>query len=364
MLTRVFRALCPLRQTPAVTVRYLEQKIHRIPLRYVDSDGAPVKDELDVDPDPKPVKNEAAKKRSPRAAKQRSSKPKPVVEGDTDTMEFLRNVTGITARNSKKDRAASHLIVLEGEKLISDAFDAGLVIRKLYHDRDLTRFERIQPLIVSEIPTKKVTPADMAIASKLTTPPGLMAIAERPAVVTIDSKRPADEVMPVTLIGDTITEPGNTGGILRSMAAAGASNLILSEQSSYAWDVKVLRVAAGAHFLVPIRTMPWDAINSLAESTDRIFFADCPCSQRTDIPAKPYYDVKYFSNRSDKIALFLGSESRGFCPEAEKILISKSAQRITIPMSSRFDSLNNYVAASVILFEMRKQYEELVSSSK
>ena len=361
--TRVSRFLCPIHQAVGAYYRYYG--VHRLkPLRFLDSEGNQIKHPLDVDPEPKPVNKKTADKQT---AGRRQSKPRPnraQSAVDSDALEFIKMVTAITSRNSKRNSADERHIVLEGEKLISDAFDAGIKIRKLYHDKDLSHFKRLQHVVELGDIAKKVTSSDMAIVSKLTTPPGLMAIAEKPSVIAVESKRSANEVMPVVTIGDTVTEAGNTGGLLRSMAASGASCLILSEQAGYPWDVKVLRSGAGAHFLVPIRTLSWDRIRTYLQTVDNVFYAENPSSPEADESVKLYHEISYFANPSTRVALFLGNESRGFCPEARQILKERAAQRITIPMSSRFDSLNNYVAATVILFEMRKQYDQIVASSK
>ena len=46
--------------------------------------------------------------------------------------------------------------------------------------------------------------------------------------------------------------PGNLGSILRSAAAAGASDVYLSDGCADAWSPATLRAAMGAHFLMRI----------------------------------------------------------------------------------------------------------------
>lgn len=253
-------------------------------------------------------------------------------------------------------------MVLEGEKLVHDALASGIRISLIYHDRELYHFKHLTADLLSDVKTERVSASDMAIVSKLKSPPGIVAIAEKPSFLTIESKRQTDQVMPVVTVADTFTDAGNLGGLLRSMAASGASSLILSEHSIDAWDVKVTRSGAGAHFLVPIRTFCWDNIRQRMMSAAKVFYAESHHS--TDEPAVLYHDVSYFTSSESEAVLFLGSESRGFSDEARKLFKDTSAQKVSIPMSSRFDSLNNYVAGSIILFEMRKQYQQMMNSSK
>ena len=51
---------------------------------------------------------------------------------------------------------------------------------------------------------------------------------------------------------EAIQDPGNLGSILRSAAAAGASDVYLSDGCADAWSPKTLRAAMGAHFLLRI----------------------------------------------------------------------------------------------------------------
>ena len=50
------------------------------------------------------------------------------------------------------------------------------------------------------------------------------------------------------LLLDGIQDPGNVGSILRTAAAAGVEQVLLSAQCAFAWSPKVLRAGQGAHF--------------------------------------------------------------------------------------------------------------------
>lgn len=347
-MTRVSSRVLQYTHFPSLSVRWLANTFYREPLRYVDADGSELKDQADVEPEPKVRKD--ASRRTKQWKKQTFRGRE--VGSSGDSFDFIRTIL----QNSDPKRRT---IVLEGEKLIADALEAGIHVTTLFHDKDLYHFKHLNPCLVSDVKTLAVTSSDMAIVSKLKTPPGIMAVAEKPSVSTIESKRPEDEVMPVLTIADTFTDAGNLGGLLRSMAASGASSLILSDLSINAWDVKVTRTAAGAHFLVPIRTFSWDDIRQRLQSVQKIFYAESPSRVANERPGTDYHQVKYFSSPSSDVALFVGSESQGFCHEARQLFADTKAERICIPMSSRFDSLNNYVAASIILFEMRKQFENI-----
>ena len=51
---------------------------------------------------------------------------------------------------------------------------------------------------------------------------------------------------------DDLQDPGNVGTILRTAAAAGVEQVLLSKHCAFAWSPKVLRAGQGAHFLTTI----------------------------------------------------------------------------------------------------------------
>src|SRR4029077_1251578 len=54
------------------------------------------------------------------------------------------------------------------------------------------------------------------------------------------------------LLLEDLQDPGNVGTILRTAAAAGVGQVLLSKLCAFAWSPKVLRAAQGAHFLTTI----------------------------------------------------------------------------------------------------------------
>ena len=54
------------------------------------------------------------------------------------------------------------------------------------------------------------------------------------------------------LLLDDVQDPGNVGSMLRSAAAAGVAQVLLSKHCAFAWSPKVLRAGQGAHFCVDI----------------------------------------------------------------------------------------------------------------
>ena len=85
--------------------------------------------------------------------------------------------------------------------------------------------------------------ADLATVE---TPSGIMAVAVQPR-----SARRLNQEIDALLL-DGIQDSGNLGSILRSAAAAGFRQVLLSADCAQVWSPKTLRAGMGAHFLLDI----------------------------------------------------------------------------------------------------------------
>jgi TrmH family RNA methyltransferase len=139
------------------------------------------------------------------------------------------------------------------------------------------------------------------------------------------------------LLLEDVQDPGNVGSMLRSAAAAGCDQVILSPSCAFAWSPKVLRAGQGAHFLVRIaedvdlpawlarfRGRGGLAVASVAHGGDDLFAASL---------APP-------------LAIVVGNEGAGLTPA----VVDACDRRITIPLAAGSESLNAAAAAAVMLF--------------
>src|SRR4029078_8189463 len=92
-------------------------------------------------------------------------------------------------------------------------------------------------------------PADIGVRSVVETP---VATARDDAPFTLlgeDVQAPGN--VRAMLVED-VQDPGNVGSMLRTAAAAGVDQVLLSRDCAFAWSPKVLRAAQGAHFLTRV----------------------------------------------------------------------------------------------------------------
>ena len=162
------------------------------------------------------------------------------------------------------------------------------------------------------------------------TPSGLLALIKTPgANATVNRKKDA-------ILIDGVQDPGNVGTLLRTAAAAGIGQALLSPGCASAWSPKVLRAGQGAHFALAIHE-ECELAGFMAgyEGTTAVTCLD---------GAMSLYAVKL----DGPIAWVFGAEGQGVRHE----LIAAAGLRIKIPMPGAVESLNVAAAAAVCLFEM------------
>jgi TrmH family RNA methyltransferase len=174
--------------------------------------------------------------------------------------------------------------------------------------------------------------------SPVKTPIGIMALVPIPSAVAIPiHKERRGESFCVLL--EAIQDPGNLGSILRSAAAAGASDVYLSDGCADAWSPKTLRAAMGAHFLLCIHERSDLAKVALAFSGKVI---------ATSLKMK----ISLYQTRlTGPIAFVFGNEGMGL---SDAVLQATTAQ-ISIPMPGGTESLNAAAAAAICFFERVRQ---------
>ena len=237
---------------------------------------------------------------------------------------------------SGRERRKTGRVVLDGMHLI-----------ETYHQR----FGRPEELVVSESGSARaeisrylatgalgsaVSVLSDALFDELAsveTPTGIMAVVEQPRCL-----RGLDQQADAVLL-DGVQDPGNLGSILRSAAAAGFRQVLLSADCAHAWSPKVLRSGMGAHFELDIHERCdllafLGSYRGLSVSTE----LNAPCS---------LYSMCF----GGAVAWVFGSEGQGIGPDVAEAVRS----RVLIPMPGKMESLNVAAAAAICLFETVRQ---------
>jgi RNA methyltransferase, TrmH family len=240
----------------------------------------------------------------------------------------------IRALADRKYRVKAGRFVIEGARLIDDALAASLAPDWIFcaeklPSRSQETLGRLKKRGVEIIPVSDVV---LKACSDTETPQGLIAVLPFPRLPIPSSPK-------MILIVDSLRDPGNLGTLLRSAAASDVDAVLLSPETVDAYNSKVVRGAMGAHFHVPILEAAW------VEIADRV-------QGMSVYLAAADGDLTYTAVDWIKpSALIVGSEASGASKEAMHL----ATKHISIPLSRDVESLNAAVAASILLFEAKRQ---------
>ncbi|XP_070591498.1 rRNA methyltransferase 3, mitochondrial [Erythrolamprus reginae] len=306
----------------------------------------------------------------------------------------LRNL--VTLAKSRAFREKHGRILLEGRRLISDALEAGAIPQMIFFSL-MENLKQLPAAKLKRATLVKVKYGEIKMWSDVITPQGLIGIFAMPHHAKMTYPEiPQEDALPLTLICDNIRDPGNLGTILRSAAGAGCCSVLLVKGCVDAWEPKVLRAGMGAHFRIPIiSNLEWDLVPNYLSSESCIHVAESchkgppedarrastapqavrcrwatKSSNRTSqpVPSKENQEVKkeeepdllkvqpYYTPWMDaSVALVVGGETHGVSPEAKQLAHRSGGKQLAIPVVPGVESLNSAMAASVLLFEAKRQ---------
>jgi len=141
------------------------------------------------------------------------------------------------------------------------------------------------------------------------------------------------------VVGWNLADPGNTGAVIRSALASGASGF-LAVGNTDPWHPKSVRTSMGSLFALPIRRMEdtdeW--VDLCREYQVETFATVC----RNGEPLPQAIPTR------DRLALVMGSEAFGLPEDLSRQL----DRRITIPMPSGVDSYSVNAATAVAAYAL------------
>ena len=237
--------------------------------------------------------------------------------------------------SSASHRKREGLSVLDGAHLLAAFLDSGGTPEALFVNRHGLEAPEIAALVARSAPARVTLLADSLYdaLSTVETPTGVLSVGSTPR-----SRPPPDDAA-FALLLEGIQDPGNVGALLRSAAAAGASDVLLSPQCAFAWSPKVLRAAMGAHFAV-----------NIAEGVDLAAWLAAYRGRSVALMGGGKRSL-YELDLRGALALLVGNEGAGL----SAALAAAAREQAAIPMPGRMESLNAAAAGTVALFEAARQ---------
>ncbi len=240
-------------------------------------------------------------------------------------MLSARQLKFLTALRHKKFRQKYRMFVLEGAKLVAELLQQQRVRPHAVYATEAWAAAHCELVERAGERFQLISEKDLRKISALTTPPGVLAVAEQPSVSTVE-RGPA-------FYADGLRDPGNMGTLLRIADWFGFVGVYCSPDSADLFSPKVVQASMGAILRIPVAEISLKALLPMRGETPVVGATlDGENVLKMNIPTN---------------ALFvIGSESEGIRPATERYL----THRITIPRApeSRAESLNAAVAAGIL----------------
>jgi TrmH family RNA methyltransferase len=231
----------------------------------------------------------------------------------------------IQSLGHKKFRDADGVFVAEGPKIVQELLESdNLNLLQCFATESwLLMHEGIlkerQQLVF------KTDEMEMERISFLSTPNQVLAVFTKPVFIMQDPPG-------LTLLLDTIQDPGNLGTILRTADWFGVKRIVCSEETADVFNPKVVQSAMGS--IVRVEMIYTDLVEYIQANPGIPVYA-------SSLEGEDLHGNLHLS----KAMLLMGNESKGIRPELEML----ATKRIRIPGKGGAESLNVAVVTGILL---------------
>ncbi len=229
----------------------------------------------------------------------------------------------IQSLGQKKHRDEEGMFIAEGPKIVAELLRTANV-QQVYALQEWIDDNYGQ---IGKTEVTAVSMAELEKISQLTTANQVLAVVkkfETPASMSTKGT--------ITLVLDTIQDPGNMGTIIRTADWFGVKQVVCSTDCADIYNPKVVQATMGS--IARVKVIYTDLVRWIATQTDIRIYAAVLDGQ----------DVTSMNKLKEGI-IIIGNESKGI----SDVLLSHVNVRITIPQKGGAESLNAAVAAGIIL---------------
>ncbi len=253
------------------------------------------------------------------------------------TSKSNARVKSLRASFSGKPSHPGDLLGLEGEHLIAEAIRSGLTVETLFL-REGSEDALSRPALAGlRTQSTLILSRDVFVSAVETASP--QGIAATVLIPTIPPPPPQPQSL--TLILESLQDPGNLGTLIRSAEAFRAHQIFLTPDTVHPWNPKAVRASAGSVFRLPITRAPLAQIAAQLRQQGTVLYA--AVAQLND--ALSLLETTF----APHTAILIGNEGAGLSAEAQAL----SNHRIRIPCA--VESLNAAIAGSTLLYEALRQ---------
>ena len=228
--------------------------------------------------------------------------------------------------SSRKARVEEGLFVADGTKLLAEAVKWWPGLKMVLHTPE------IDPDVLEHVEKICISRELMEYVSPMETPQGALFVCALP------EEKPL-AVKPGMVLLDGIQDPGNLGTILRT-ADAMEVPVVLLEGCADPYSHKVVRSSMGAVFRSVPGQSTWQEVERACKEAGISVAVTALSPKAKDIRQAEL----------SQMAVVIGSEGQG----VRKEIMASAQAELIIPMNEKCESLNAAVAATIVLWEMKK----------
>lgn len=250
-------------------------------------------------------------------------------------------VKHIKSLAQKKYRDIYSEYLVEGRKMVQEAIESQEEIVKILICEELlsdSLAEKELAFLQNKVENEKIESVSESVFRSLSdtiSPQGILAVLKQ-------RKNTLSKKQSVIFALDDLQDPGNLGTIIRTLDAAGYSDLILSKGTTEPYNPKVVRSTMGAIFRIQFYST--EDLKDTLLTYQKEGYQIVITALDTD---SYYYDLDF----QQKMIIVIGNESKGVSKEIQKL----ADRKVKIPMLGRTESLNAAVATSILAYEGVRQ---------
>jgi TrmH family RNA methyltransferase len=230
----------------------------------------------------------------------------------------------IQSLGQKKHRDEFGVFIAEGPKLVKELLQQTNVIAEQVFA--IEEWVNENKKLLAQADVVAITEKELERISRLRTPN---------QVVAIIKKFPVEKPIvkgKISLVLDTIQDPGNLGTIIRTADWFGIEQIICSEDCADIYNPKVVQATMGS--IARVKVFYTDLLSWLPEQKEMRIYA-------TMLEGK---DISKMGALTEGLIL-IGNESKGISDE----LLQFANERITIGKKGKAESMNAAVATAIVL---------------
>ncbi len=245
----------------------------------------------------------------------------------------VRELRALAAR--PRERRETGLFLAEGRRLVEEAPEE--LLEAVYCSESFAARPEHEGLI-QRLQPEMMADSVFSTVSETQTPQGILAVIRQRRWEFPDLTRDGRPL----LILESIQDPGNLGTMLRTGEGAGIGGIIANRETVDLYNPKTVRATMGSVYRVPF----W-VTGDLSETLIQIQAMGYRIYAAHLQGACDYTEEDY----TGPCAFLIGNEGNGLTDA----IAARADAAIRIPMEGRVESLNAAIAATLLIYEARRQ---------